>query len=1025
MRLHRLSVQAFGPFPDRVEVDLDELASSGLFLIHGPTGAGKTSLLDAISFALYAAVPGARPAGRSLRSDHATGQTAPRVELELTAGGRRLRIVRSPEFRRPKRRGAGETTVPASVMLSEWVGGAWAPLSHRADEVGLLIRDVLGMGMEQFAKVVLLPQGDFAAFLGASPEARRQLLERLFDVSRFTDVEEWLVQQRRATAADLADTRAQLATHLTRVDDVLARLPPQLCSDVPGWADVPLDELPAVLGSALHRVRELAASTLAASAAAQARERETASAYDSAVRQVACRRKGEQADALLGELDRHQEHLDGVAGALALGRRAGALAGDLRALADATARSAAVAERAGAAAAQVRGLGLSVTGTIGGESECQRVAGLVAQFAGCLAEAGALERALAAAARRVDEQSDHVRRAQQAGNRLDEQIEQLDLAAAQTARAAAAVAVDAAALPHAQMRLEVAGQLLRRRRVLDGRLDVLAAAHARAEAAAAAADLARVRWLDLRQAHLEAMAARLAAGLVDGQPCPVCGSARHPGPADPADAVPDELVSAAEADWASRQARLSEARSEVAAASAQVVASREDLGGEGRDAVALAADLEVAQRSVDTTTAQIERLAALREQLDETHERLGTTRAEREAAERTVQEQAGRRAEMQAEVQRLRRELREGLDRHTEGCPCVGGGADVSPAPSKDAGSACDRALARHGAVASALAELREALRALAEAGEHESRTSQALAARLSESGFASVSEARDAVVSEQVLAEYERELRQAERARVQAQTVLADAEVVAAMRHDEPDLAGLDEQLGQARRARQQADRASALAEQSDTDLTHLRALVVRQAQLVSERTQRHAAVARLADTATGIGPDNVLRMRLSAYVLASRLERVVELANERLRALGDGRYRLRHCDAPVAGGRRSGLGLAIEDLWTGRARDTATLSGGESFLASLALALGLADAVREEAGGFDLQTLFVDEGFGSLDDESLEQVLDVLDELRDGGRAVGLVSHVAELRMRIPNQLRIEKTTSGSVVVQLGCVA
>ena len=137
-----------------------------------------------------------------------------------------------------------------------------------------------------------------------------------------------------------------------------------------------------------------------------------------------------------------------------------------------------------------------------------------------------------------------------------------------------------------------------------------------------------------------------------------------------------------------------------------------------------------------------------------------------------------------------------------------------------------------------------------------------------------------------------------------------------------------------------------------------------------------RSAQVGELADTTTGIGGQNTLRMRLTAFVLAARLEKVATLANERLRVMGDGRYQLAHSDDLAAGGRRSGLGLVVRDQWTGQVRDTASLSGGESFMASLALALGLADAVREEAGGFDLNTLFIDEGFGTLDDESLEQV-------------------------------------------------
>ncbi|HYQ32346.1 MAG TPA: SbcC/MukB-like Walker B domain-containing protein, partial [Lapillicoccus sp.] len=185
----------------------------------------------------------------------------------------------------------------------------------------------------------------------------------------------------------------------------------------------------------------------------------------------------------------------------------------------------------------------------------------------------------------------------------------------------------------------------------------------------------------------------------------------------------------------------------------------------------------------------------------------------------------------------------------------------------------------------------------------------------------------------------------------------------------------------------------------------------------LVAEATR----VRQLADLCCGSGA-NGLRMELSAFVLAARLEKVATLANERLRVMGDGRYQLAHSDDLAAGGRRSGLGLVVRDQWTGQVRDTASLSGGESFMASLALALGLADAVREEAGGFDLNTLFIDEGFGTLDDESLEQVMAVLDGLRDGGRCVGVVSHVSDLRSRVPAQVRVDKTSTGSSVTVLG---
>ncbi|HEX2705526.1 MAG TPA: SbcC/MukB-like Walker B domain-containing protein, partial [Candidatus Lustribacter sp.] len=189
--------------------------------------------------------------------------------------------------------------------------------------------------------------------------------------------------------------------------------------------------------------------------------------------------------------------------------------------------------------------------------------------------------------------------------------------------------------------------------------------------------------------------------------------------------------------------------------------------------------------------------------------------------------------------------------------------------------------------------------------------------------------------------------------------------------------------------------------------------------------RQSEYAVVSELAEVAAGTGVNNSRRMRLSAYVLAGRLEEIVALANERLVRMGEGRYTLGHTDSRAARGARSGLGFVVKDAWTGQTRETSTLSGGEAFMASLALALGLGDAVRAQAGGFDLQTLFVDEGFGSLDEDSLEQVMDVLDSLREGGRAVGIVSHVGELRARIPAQVLVRKSETGSAIEVKGTSA
>ncbi|HEY5153443.1 MAG TPA: SMC family ATPase, partial [Acidimicrobiales bacterium] len=192
MRLHSLSLTAFGSFGGTETIDFDQLADAGLFLLHGPTGAGKTTVLDAVSFALFGTVAGVRPAGLGLRSHHALAATPTEVRLEVTLDGRRFRIVRRPRQVRPKRRGDGTVEDAPTATVQELVKGAWAARAARPVEADPYLQELLHMGVAQFHQIVMLPQGDFARFLRANADDRRLVLEDLFATHRFTEVERWL-----------------------------------------------------------------------------------------------------------------------------------------------------------------------------------------------------------------------------------------------------------------------------------------------------------------------------------------------------------------------------------------------------------------------------------------------------------------------------------------------------------------------------------------------------------------------------------------------------------------------------------------------------------------------------------------------------------------------------------------------------------------------------------------------------------------------------------------------------------------
>jgi exonuclease SbcC len=312
----------------------------------------------------------------------------------------------------------------------------------------------------------------------------------------------------------------------------------------------------------------------------------------------------------------------------------------------------------------------------------------------------------------------------------------------------------------------------------------------------------------------------------------------------------------------------------------------------------------------------------------------------------------------------------------------------------------------------------------LEQAGTRTAGARHQLEQALPASGFESAAEARAALLAAPDAAALEAAVRAGQDEAARVEELFAGEELALAARELEAEGTLGDDALEQLQAAADLAEReardaalGSGLAEKSVHTLGRITAEYAGLAAAGSGPRERAALLNALADAARGAG-DNTYRMSLNSYVLAARLEQVAAAASERLVGMSDGRYTLEHTDAKAARGAKSGLGLEVVDEWTGLRRDTATLSGGESFMASLALALGLADVVQQESGGVDIETLFVDEGFGSLDEQALEQVMDALEGLRDGGRVVGLVSHVGEMKQRISTQLQVVKGRNGSTL-------
>ncbi|MEU5400914.1 SMC family ATPase [Streptomyces sp. NPDC005963] len=1011
MRLHRLTVTAFGPFSGEQHIDFDALSSAGIFLLHGPTGAGKTSVLDAVCFALYGAVPGARQSpGTPLRSDHAESGTLTEVLLELTVADRRLEIVRRPAQLRPKKNGKGFTPERAQSWLREYddTTGTWQALSRSHQEIGEEIAQLVGMNREQFCQVVLLPQGDFARFLRADAEARGKLLGRLFDTSRFAAVEERLAERRRAAEARVRTGDERLLSLAHRMEQAAGAAgadwpapdgqpgDPGLAESVLTWAAIARAAATEQLDIAHHSLR-IAEGRQSAARSLLDDERDL---HQRQQRHADARRRQ---DALTA---RQPEH-DAARLRWERAERAGQLEPALR-LRDEAERDHAEAS----AARQHARTGLPQD----------------------LGDAGV--EALSARERRLRQDLGGLQAARRAERRravIDEERAELD----RQARVDDDVLAEARewlagweALRHgcreritaAQEAATRAEQLAARIGPVRGRLEAARERDRLAplrERAAGALRLARDRsataketWLDLKERRLRGIASELAANLTPGEPCTVCGSIEHPRPASRDDdrvepAAEDaayEVHTAAEAAKATAERELAVLDESWARARSDARGAIED--GEGADQAVADA---LGHPGVAELASHVERLEREQRQahllasgLHAAHEALG--RAEREHQERlAVRQQVEQRGA-------ARTSRRESLDEeHTtlsaELALVQGGQVGID-----ELATQWERQVIR-------LAEAADATRAHDATARRLKDADDRLADAAYRAGFDTPSDAAAALVGE---AE-RRDLRQRIDAwQTEAAAVadrLAEPETRAAAQHPPADPHTAEAAWESAERTLREATTRLAADRQRCAELVRLSQTAHTEVRRLGPLREEYGRVARLAGLTSGTSSENERKMRLESYVLAARLEQVAAAASARLQRMSSGRYTLVHSDAR-SGARRAGLGLHVVDSWTGSERDTASLSGGETFFASLALALGLADVVTEEAGGVRLDTLFIDEGFGSLDEQTLDEVIDVLDSLREQDRSVGIVSHVADLRRRIPTQLEVVKQRGGSGV-------
>lgn len=1080
MILHNLEFEAFMAYPKRQEINFDTLNNAGVFLLNGPTGAGKTTILDAICYALYGETSSDRESAKLHSTYAAHSGTKPRVLLDVTLHGKRLRIDRTPAYNKPITRGARKGQMreeSAKATLAELAPGAdpadekaWTPISSSVAEVNRTIAERTHLTKEQFLKVVLLPQGQFAQFLKSKPKERKELLKKMFPVEHYEQLFDALLEEAKKAQQDVAQDENTQRGYLERARVEMLALQALLDAVESG------SEYVAEVGE------EASENLTAESVTAETLDAWVAGGVERA-RETSAREKQEQ-QRLSDEADRNTR---------LLAERA-QLQADWREYEQLCERRTRLTERADEYKAQREELAQARAAVplhaqyAQVQAESQVLTAREQEHAAC---ASALEengRTLLEALRNEDTAAEvtfpeemtfaalpDLEPAEQetqlealldtlrALQKQDAQLAEEEATAAALLKQAHALEQDKARAEKTLSNLTAAAEELAEElagystadeertlaahlvteaqqkhdaaQQMQQKLDAASAAVAEAEKqnkrTATAEQKAQEKWQasaqqalaateefkNLQVLRLAQASSLLARELKDGEPCAVCGSVEHPAPAQIAEG--EQLVERADLDAAKeredkahKQARTHElakdratkAHQEASEALAAARTQYETLAAQGEcDVEQTAAQLQQAQ----TRLTQAQSRVTARDGVQAKAERV---RVEQQKAQEALRTTEGAAVEAQT--------------RHRDASArCEATAAQLAPA--RAAVGFAQRVEAVEGYRA-AHQRLARAVLLLGQARERHAQAAAQAERLLVESSFESAELVQAAVRTperidalDQAVAAYE-----LEHARLLEgfgrEAIVAVAARVAAGEQAPDDLQGVREQVEQLRAA---AHRLTLREGERESVLRSLQALRGEYAAFRAKTAHRYDRAQMLANLAAAARGDTLggyeHQVDLVSYVLGAEFERILHSASLHLDRMSEGRYGMVF-SAHRAKGSRSGGGLNLEitDTWTGEPREASSLSGGESFLASLSLALGLAEVVQANNGGIELDTLFIDEGFGTLDAETLDMVMGTIESLRDSGRTIGLISHVEEMKNRIPAQIVVEKGQNGSSV-------
>ena len=1016
MKIRWLRITGIGPFAGEHTVDFSAFEDSGLFLLDGPTGAGKSTLIDAITFALYGDVARTKDASKDrLRSNHISDSEPSEADLVFEVATGIYRVTRTPAYTPAgKKSQRNSKSTLTRVVEDPDAPDGWRtvePIASGPRDVGFEIPAIVGLDKDQFLQTIVLPQGKFSQFLNATSDAREQILRDIFDTQIYVDFTKALVDAAASSKRGIEERRLAAVGAFERVRSLDDALSEDVHTDTPGaqersaeaeeaaQLDAGAEDSSAVTRwaeEACNRAREAHAQTLRVAEAATATAREASRALSEGRALAEAQAEHARVSTTLADLAASEE-------AIASDRERAGQAHRALAVAPLDAAEASARDRLETAGDQVAALSpalgdgdaidpVSLTPEAVAQlgERAQDLRDEATRTRGSLKEALAVERSLPEARTQIESLRSRREQASARVASIEAERETLPLRIEQATEALRLMRADADTLPEAASTLRAINERLDASMQADLLRSALLGASDELREATVAAKLANAAAADGHDLWIAQSASALALELEEDTPCPVCGSTAHPAPAPAADgeitreqvAELDQARDRAESELRDAQARHQDLVRRIAQLNEVAGAPTPTLETERDRAAELVAKLEALTPQISEIEAA---LAQERTRLDGLTDALASARESAASLASTLQE---RESALAAAVARVETER-----------------ADYNSLDERAA--ALDERAHRSAALAGACADWDNARAALAQAR-------RALTDALTEQGLGADSWRTLLLPLPQVEA-LEARVATHEKALFAAREALASERLTRAAAASAPDLEALTETAHTAEEDAAVAARASGILEQHCAQLDAARTSLEQALEALARAREQAGPIRRLADIAAASGPENLASTPLSAWVLIARLEEVLAAANPRLAAISSGRYELVSVPDDGTASRKSGLGLAIIDHDTDALRSPRTLSGGETFYTSLALALGLADVVSAEAGGVELRTMFIDEGFGSLDSHTLSLVMAQLQALRCAGRTVGVISHVEEMATQIADQIQVRPLPEG----------